>query len=619
MLDRLSILNSFFQEVYIINLKRRKDRLTKCLQIFNKYNIRARVIEATDGYSKENKLQYEEYVLNDKNQLHTHILEKQYGRKMIGSPGAWGYLLTWRKIIELNIENEVSSFICFDDDVVFHQNFEERLKKFLSYVDYNWKIIHLGASQHSWRQGRSYYMQDSQHSLEFSNFYHPMFTDGSFAVGINQSVYKDLLRSINLMNCAFDSGPLRDIYQKYPNQCFVCYPNIVIADVSESDIGSNREMQNHAQMMHWDIDQMDYPFELEKVSVVMPIYNAETTIQASITSILKQSYANIEIIAVNDSSNDGTKDILKEVAQKDDNIKVVNLKSNLGCYAARNIGLAESSGEIIAIQDADDYSLSNRITNQTLPIFQGLCSFTLSEIYRSRCTMNEIVKSGSDNEILKVVLSKRKKDKNGKYGYHDSPILGFMTSVFHKRLFDYHGHFYESRFAGDMEFFERIYFRNLKKRFTNENNIHSYLWNNGKTEGLYYLVEGINLVSPNMNTNNITNSYSISELNELKEKWRSFNHVNKTETKADWHRLNFPLLTFQNAEMKSSDEIRTNSKIMDSPSDLTELATLRRSNYNLKKSLSKLEMENNRLNVKNLELINSKSWKYTEWLRKLFK
>lgn len=89
------------------------------------------------------------------------------------------------------------------------------------------------------------------------------------------------------------------------------------------------------------------------VSIIIPAYNAETTIEKCVRSVISQKYSNIEIIIVNDGSIDNT--ILKccELASSDTRIRVIEQK-NAGCSAARNAGLKQSKGDYIAFVDADD-------------------------------------------------------------------------------------------------------------------------------------------------------------------------------------------------------------------------------------------------------------------------
>lgn len=92
----------------------------------------------------------------------------------------------------------------------------------------------------------------------------------------------------------------------------------------------------------------------ELISVIIPVYNKEKYIDETLSSLLKQTYKNIEIIIVNDGSTDNTAEIIDDYASKYDNIKVYH-QENTGVTKARLNGIKQSSGEWIGFVDADDF------------------------------------------------------------------------------------------------------------------------------------------------------------------------------------------------------------------------------------------------------------------------
>ncbi|HRP94675.1 MAG TPA: glycosyltransferase [Rhodocyclaceae bacterium] len=89
----------------------------------------------------------------------------------------------------------------------------------------------------------------------------------------------------------------------------------------------------------------------ERISVIMPCFNAETFVAEAVDSVLGQTYPNIELIVVDDGSTDGSREIL---AAYGDRITVIP-QSNSGPYHARNLGLRHASGAYVAFLDADDW------------------------------------------------------------------------------------------------------------------------------------------------------------------------------------------------------------------------------------------------------------------------
>ncbi len=112
------------------------------------------------------------------------------------------------------------------------------------------------------------------------------------------------------------------------------------------------------------------------ISVIIPAHNNAQTIGVALDSMLAQTYANLEIIVVDDNSSDTTKDIAQSHAKRDPRIRVIaapedpnrfdpvlNRNINAG-WSARNAGLAACKGDLITFQDGDDASLINRIEIQ---------------------------------------------------------------------------------------------------------------------------------------------------------------------------------------------------------------------------------------------------------------
>lgn len=92
-----------------------------------------------------------------------------------------------------------------------------------------------------------------------------------------------------------------------------------------------------------------------KVSVIIPIYNAEQYLGQCLGSVLRQSLADIEIILVNDASTDASQTIISNYQSHDDRIHYIEMEHNGGVSAARNTGIKTATGEFIIFLDADDY------------------------------------------------------------------------------------------------------------------------------------------------------------------------------------------------------------------------------------------------------------------------
>lgn len=93
---------------------------------------------------------------------------------------------------------------------------------------------------------------------------------------------------------------------------------------------------------------------MPKLSVIIPVYNAEEHLQKCIDSVLKQTESDIEIILVNDGSKDKSGEICDGFTQKDNRIRIIH-QENQGVSAARNNALAVATGDFIGFVDSDDY------------------------------------------------------------------------------------------------------------------------------------------------------------------------------------------------------------------------------------------------------------------------
>ena len=92
---------------------------------------------------------------------------------------------------------------------------------------------------------------------------------------------------------------------------------------------------------------------MKKVSVIVPVYNSKNHIKDCLTSVINQTYKNLEIIVVNDKSTDKSMKIVKKFNDK--RIKIIDLKKNSGVAVARNTGIDAATGDYICFIDSDDY------------------------------------------------------------------------------------------------------------------------------------------------------------------------------------------------------------------------------------------------------------------------
>lgn len=100
----------------------------------------------------------------------------------------------------------------------------------------------------------------------------------------------------------------------------------------------------------------------EKVSIIVPVYNAEPYIEQTIQSVLNQEYTNFELLLVENGSTDATVEKIR--AFSDERIRLIIMEDNAGAAAARNEGMKNATGEYVGYLDADDLWQKDKLVKQ---------------------------------------------------------------------------------------------------------------------------------------------------------------------------------------------------------------------------------------------------------------
>lgn len=118
-----------------------------------------------------------------------------------------------------------------------------------------------------------------------------------------------------------------------------------------------------------------------KATIVVPVYNSAASIERCVDSLLGQSEPSIEVVCVNDGSTDKSLAVLRQIAQADDRVLVID-QENAGVSRARNVGIDAAAGEIVFFVDADDYIDSQTVErvmqvmgteHAEVAVFGGVC------------------------------------------------------------------------------------------------------------------------------------------------------------------------------------------------------------------------------------------------------
>ena len=120
---------------------------------------------------------------------------------------------------------------------------------------------------------------------------------------------------------------------------------------------------------------------MEKVSIIIPVYNVEQYLSKSLDSVISQTYKNIEIICINDCSTDNSAAILEQYQKLDDRIIIYNNMEKQTASYSRNFGIDKSTGKYIMFVDGDDYIASNYVESMINHISSTGADVVISDYY----------------------------------------------------------------------------------------------------------------------------------------------------------------------------------------------------------------------------------------------
>jgi hypothetical protein len=122
---------------------------------------------------------------------------------------------------------------------MFVENFHTELEKRIAHLG-DWKMFYLGGTQYEWKD------------IEFiRDFYYTNHTDGTFAYAVDQSLYDEILGTENTSKPV--DYKLWETQKKHYKECYTCFPNLVIADVSASDIRGMRNNNDQRIRSRWNL------------------------------------------------------------------------------------------------------------------------------------------------------------------------------------------------------------------------------------------------------------------------------------------------------------------------------------------------------------------------------
>ena len=143
------------------------------------------------------------------------------------------------------------------------------------------------------------------------------------------------------------------------------------------------------------------------ISVIVPVYNVEKYLEECLDSIQRQSYVDIEVILINDGSTDNSKEICEKYCKQDSRFLLIT-QENQGLSAARNSGVAASTGEFIAFVDSDDIILPNYLETlmhymrEDVDIVESQFTISKEEFLAESYKELTILFEGNSQEAVKI-------------------------------------------------------------------------------------------------------------------------------------------------------------------------------------------------------------------------
>jgi GR25 family glycosyltransferase involved in LPS biosynthesis len=183
----------------------------------------------------------------DSQSARLEFVENRDNRKSL-TKGGYGYSIAFMNALASAVVDGIDTLLMFDDDAMFHKDFQKRFPLLLQSLPDDWMLFYLGAIQYHWDED---YIQWYGREL----YYSQGTAIGSHAVLIKKSAFLKLLRIGSRLDMPIDDGALSALCAQFPKRCLVAYPNLVIQDSSlESTIKSSKnEGAKRNKIFRWNV------------------------------------------------------------------------------------------------------------------------------------------------------------------------------------------------------------------------------------------------------------------------------------------------------------------------------------------------------------------------------
>ncbi len=184
------------------------------------------------------------------------------------------------------------------------------------------------------------------------------------------------------------------------------------------------------------ITGMEKEYMEYKISVIIPVYKVEKYLRRCVDSIINQTYRNLEIILIDDGSNDGCSAICDEYAIQDKRVKTIH-KENGGLSSARNAGLENATGEIIALVDSDDYINSNMFSDMMKQFIENDADIVMCDYQYAYSDEADSKSNSSNNNPIVTIIDGKSAQYQANESYERRVTFTVAwNKLYRKELFD---------------------------------------------------------------------------------------------------------------------------------------------------------------------------------------
>lgn len=195
---------------------------------------------------------WRDFYLGDKPHDERVAFFEAEGKRGISTVGAWGLFLSMRRVIEKALADKVDSLLILEDDVVFHKDTIDLWPVIRSELPTDWQIFQLGAMQLHWED--NWISWKSQHLYKCRGS-----SIAAHAVALRRPAMQAIMDRSRHPDLPFDVGPLQEVKRLFRDKCFTAYPNLVIQDAKDSEIGMSKiffdESKKSENIYRWKWDE----------------------------------------------------------------------------------------------------------------------------------------------------------------------------------------------------------------------------------------------------------------------------------------------------------------------------------------------------------------------------